>query len=482
MNHCRFENITPINGFDAINPDNAMQNNYAWSMAEFNGYLYVGTGRNIPYFAILNMGIEPPNELTPQNPSNTAEIWRYPLFGRRKRWERVYKAPQGSGIMGFRYMITYTNDDEVTALYCAGFSIDNSTLLMTTNGTDYIDVSSGIPNGFSTRAMAVYKNKLYTGATNALDYSSDSYLYVTENPEDGWRQIDFGDYDIPTGEIVSMISFNGYLYIGTSPAGGFEVWKSADPENGKWKLVVDKGAGDALNEVPMCMEVFKNHLYVGTGIWLGFDSVDPDKSFVPPKGFDVIKINKNDSWKVVVGGTPISPTRPTTGRRNHADYPSGFGNMFNSYCWQIRAFKGKLYIGSWDSAVLFNSIIMNIINNIIGDEELSSAIGDDFSIDDETSVDRLLQELTEFSITDFISYNWIAWLRDFLCTLKKYPHEFGFDLFESSNGEDYCPITLNGFNNQYNYGLRTMLVTKDNCKMFLGTANPYEGCEVWMLK
>ena len=25
------------------------QNNYAWAVAEFNGDLYVGTGRNIPY-------------------------------------------------------------------------------------------------------------------------------------------------------------------------------------------------------------------------------------------------------------------------------------------------------------------------------------------------------------------------------------------------------------------------------------------------
>lgn len=34
-----FEKITPFDGFDACNPSNARQNNYAWSMAELEDYL-----------------------------------------------------------------------------------------------------------------------------------------------------------------------------------------------------------------------------------------------------------------------------------------------------------------------------------------------------------------------------------------------------------------------------------------------------------
>jgi len=39
-----FVKITPVNGFDITNPDNARQNNYAWSMEEMGDYIYVGTG------------------------------------------------------------------------------------------------------------------------------------------------------------------------------------------------------------------------------------------------------------------------------------------------------------------------------------------------------------------------------------------------------------------------------------------------------
>ncbi len=474
MNSCRFDKITPVNGFDALNPDNAMQNNYAWSMAEFSGYIYVGTGRNIPYSAMVGMGITPPPELTPVNPSNTAEIWRYPLNGRCKKWERVYKAPQGSGLMGFRYMITFTDDDGVNALYCAGFGTNTAAvLLMTTNGYDFNEVSAGIPTGFSTRTMAIHKNKLYTGATNALNFSTNSYLFVTENPSDGWNQINFGTGDIPTGEVVSMISFNGYLYIGTSPAGGFEVWKSANPESGRWQLVVDKGAGDALNEVPMSMEIFKDHLYVGTGIWIGIQSVDPDKTIVPPKGFDVIRINKKDKWKVVVGSTPIAPTEPTTGKRNQAKCPSGFGSIFNAYCWQIRAYRNTLFIGSWDAAILDYSIIKNALNQDNADNTITN---------DQFSVENVLKMLSQFPITIKSEYNWFAWMLALIKSIPKYPCQFGFDLWESNDGENFCDVSLDGFHNKYNYGLRTMIVTEDNSKLFLGTANPYEGCEVWQLK
>ena len=43
-----FKNLTPTNGFDSNDLNNARQNNYAWSMSDLRDYIYVGTGRNIP--------------------------------------------------------------------------------------------------------------------------------------------------------------------------------------------------------------------------------------------------------------------------------------------------------------------------------------------------------------------------------------------------------------------------------------------------
>lgn len=83
INSLKFKKITPINGFDKINPDNAKQNNYAWSMAELDGYLYIGTARNIAY-TIFHSGLFPdlgPTPFDPINPTMLPEIWRYKLDG-----------------------------------------------------------------------------------------------------------------------------------------------------------------------------------------------------------------------------------------------------------------------------------------------------------------------------------------------------------------------------------------------------------------
>ena len=78
-----FEKITPINEFDFKDLNNARQNNYAWSMAELDDYIYVGTGRNIAVLALQSIapGIDLPSLLEPNPQDNTAEIWRYKKDG-----------------------------------------------------------------------------------------------------------------------------------------------------------------------------------------------------------------------------------------------------------------------------------------------------------------------------------------------------------------------------------------------------------------
>ena len=40
---------------------------------------------------------------------------------------------------------------------------------------------------------------------------------------------------------------------------------------------------------------------------------------------------------------------------------------------------------------------------------------------------------------------------------------------------------MNGFANKYNYGGRTLFVDSSNT-LYIGTANPFQGCEVWKVK
>ena len=100
-----FKNITPTNGFDSNNLNNARQNNYAWSMAQLDQYIYVGTGRNIPY-NILN-SISPqiltPISITPPIANNLPEIWRYKKNDSLS-WEKVYSVPNYLQISGITSM------------------------------------------------------------------------------------------------------------------------------------------------------------------------------------------------------------------------------------------------------------------------------------------------------------------------------------------------------------------------------------------
>ena len=110
-----FQNLTPINGFDFSNLNNARQNNYAWSMSELGDFIYVGTGRNIIYNIIK--AIEPrtqiPALINPDPLVNRAEIWRY-----RKDGSLLGKSLSGPGRLrhcGFRFMIKHQPFEAVPA-------------------------------------------------------------------------------------------------------------------------------------------------------------------------------------------------------------------------------------------------------------------------------------------------------------------------------------------------------------------------------
>jgi hypothetical protein len=72
------------------------------------------------------------------------------------------------------------------------------------------------------------------------------------------------------------------------------------------------------------------------------------------------------------------------------------------------------------------------------------------------------------------SERWPNWLRQAIgrVGVDEIAHSAGgFDLWRSSNGTHWQPITRNGFNNPYNYGVRTLLSTPHG--LFVGTANPF---------
>ena len=57
--------------------------------------------------------------------------------------------------------------------------------------------------------------------------------------------------------------------------------------------------------------------------------------------------------------------------------------------------------------------------------------------------------------------------------------ERGFDVFVTEDGERWDAIVRDGAHDSYNYGARTFTVCND--ELFVGTANPYYGAQLWKI-
>jgi len=96
-------------------------------------------------------------------------------------------------------------------------------------------------------------------------------------------------------------------------------------------------------------------------------------------------------------------------------------------------------------------------------------------------------------IIDGTAGSMIDWLRELIdieglvCLVKaraiientKKAGETGFDLFVTEDGTKWTKITGDGLKDPYNYGARTFTVCND--ELYLGTANPYYGAQLWKL-
>lgn len=450
-----FRNLTPINGFDYKNLNNARQNNYAWSMSELDDCVYVGTGRNILVNIIKS--IEPntqlPNLIKPYPIDNQAEIWRYKKNGYLP-WERVYKAPAASDIVGFRFMIKDRPFGGSPCIYAAAFGT-RVQILKTTNGVNWFILPDNVLQGTSSRAMIVQEGKLYVATINEANPSPIPLLYSSEDPEFfPWKPvIDYSAQGFipdrnPRGSISNMEVFNNRIYVATSNTDGVQVWRTNGPEPklNDWTLVVDEGFGNPANKYSLGIGIFKDHLYVSGTKQLPL-------SWFIPQGCDVIRIDKRDNWQLIVGGNPLIPLAPSESEmyRSFSGLGSGFNNPFNVYAWQIQEYQDRLLISTFDDSSNMEVILATLLANRFALEQLIGAV-----------VTKLLIEIYK-SVVEILR-------------LVRYP--IGFDLYISEDGVHFSSVFLNGLRNPNNYGGR-ILFRDSRDDLYIGTANPFQGCEVW---
>ena len=460
----QFTNLTPVNGFDACDLINARQNNYAWSISDLDDFIYVGTGRNILYTIIkaiqsqtaipvlINPVECPVDSLPPNAVDNRAEIWRYRKDGCLP-WQRVYKAYTNE-MSGFRYMIRHCPLNGSPTLYAAAFG-SRVQIVKSTNGVVWCVLQDQVLEGTSSRAMITHKGKLYVSTIDEANMSALPLLYSSEDPEFfPWEKVivpeapGFNPERNPTGAITNMAVFNNRIYVATSTQNGVQVWRTngSEPEMNDWTKVVDNGFGNPLNRYSLAMGVFKNHLYVSGTKPLPL-------AWLVPMGCDVVRIDKHDNWDLVVGGHPLIsiPGYDHPGCDSITMIGSGFNNPFNVYAWQIQEYKGRLYISTFDDSSNMEVVLTVLLKNR-----------------------KALYGIISQPITDLLIFIYST----VLDVLKAIRYPVGFDLYVSDDGINFRSLFLDGLDNPHNYGGRILYV--DSCKdLYLGTANPFQGCEVW---
>jgi hypothetical protein len=419
-------------------------NSYAYSMAWFQDALYVGNSRgnlvmihrNHPEW-MNKWPVRIPNEF--HDLDFRAQIWRYRPMS--SVWEHIHSSPRvpgRNGLMiprdiGYRSMAVLRD-----ALYVAGFSPASSGLppqiLRSCNGNKFDGISTlGTNAELNTyRVLQVFGRYLYTSPTGKsggeANASNSAVVFQVEDPAtQPWRPVSergFGDAHNQT--CFEMASFNNKLYVGTlNPISGFQIWKTDGQQQPfKWSRVIANGAYRGnLNELAISMCVFKGALYVGTAVQNGgYDRLNK----VGPAAPELIRIHPDDSWDLIVGtprATPDGRKFPLSGKG------PGFDNPFNGYFWRMAVHNGSLYLGTYKWTVF-----------------LPYTSSDKWPFDFQNIVGQIgIDELAYFA--------------------------GGCDLWRSPDGVNWLPVTRNGFDNPYNYGIRTLQSTPYG--LFVGTANPF---------
>lgn len=272
------------------------------------------------------------------------------------------------------------------------------------------------------------------------------------------------------------------------------------------------------------MHIYNDYLYIGEYN----DEEIPLENILFKANFDFMNANleqsvslyrmdKNENIELIVGdATTMFPEGGKSG------IGSGFGRNENQYIWRMADYNGKLYVGTFDTSSLLEPIGQFANGDLLSmtPSEWASLIGyvKDFiaiqnsaaetnsvamTASEKQNVDNLNYLFNTYSVNELARMasasakaatesdaqpgaNELAMvslfetLEGFMeCAGYMKDAERGFDLYVSEDGVNFETITINGFNDPYNHGLRTFATTEDG--LMVGTANPFYACQVWML-
>ena len=397
----------------------------------------------------------------------------------------------------------------------------------------------GISTGI--RGMCVYQDQLVISnvTMDATTGKSSATLLISSDPEKGFTQIADSEslFNYPAyryadsiygGGIWDMVEYNNSLYVsictgtldnmpnkntmqsfalvrGDRNADGTFTWTPVAGDQKKdgarytFGIDPERTRSGAAN-----LMVFNDYLYIGEyndeeialervlfsktgknadgqfggGLDCRFLNANLDQSV------NLYRMDKNENMELVVGNsTKMFPNGSLSGLK------SGFGRNENQYIWRMEVYDGKLYVGTHDASSLLECFGQFVNGNLL--KRTPSEWKDQWSY-----LQALLKALATvdpngtgnpdtLAQTIKFSYNFVfknitvrnmasaIKLLNYLRTAKR-----GFDLYVTEDGVNFETITIDGFGDPYNHGLRVFATTDQG--LCLGTANPFFGTQIWI--
>ena len=397
----------------------------------------------------------------------------------------------------------------------------------------------GISTGI--RGMCVYNDQLVISnvTMDAATGKSSATLLISSDPEKGSTQIADSDslFNYPAyrysdsiygGSIWDMVEYNNSLYVsictgtednmpnnntmqsfalvrGDQNADGTFTWTSVAGDQKKdgarytFGIDPERTRSGAAN-----LMVFNDYLYIGEyndeeialerilfsktgknadgqfggGLDCRFLNANLDQSV------NLYRMDKNENMELVVGNsTKMFPNGSLSGLK------SGFGRNENQYIWRMEVYDGKLYVGTHDASSLLECFGQFVNGNLL--KRTPSEWKDQWNY-----LKALMKALETvdpngngnpdaLAQTIKFSYNFVfknitvrnmasaIKLLNYLRTAKR-----GFDLYVTEDGVNFETVTIDGFGDPYNHGLRVFATTDQG--LCLGTANPFYGTQIWI--
>ena len=397
----------------------------------------------------------------------------------------------------------------------------------------------GISTGI--RGMCVYNDQLVISnvTMDAATGKSSATLLISSDPEKGFTQIADSDslFNYPAyrysdsiygGSIWDMVEYNNSLYVsictgtednmpnnntmqsfalvrGDQNADGTFTWTPVAGDQKKdgarytFGIDPERTRSGAAN-----LMVFNDYLYIGEyndeeialerilfsktgknadgqfggGLDCRFLNANLDQSV------NLYRMDRDENMELVVGNaTKMFPNGSLSG------LGSGFGRNENQYIWRMQVYDGKLYVGTHDASSLLECFGQFVNGNLL--KRTPSEWKDQWNY-----LKALMKALATvdpngtgnpdtLAQTIKFSYNFVfknitvrnmasaIKLLNYLRTAKR-----GFDLYVTEDGVNFETITIDGFGDPYNHGLRVFATTDQG--LCLGTANPFYGTQIWI--